>query len=337
MSGQVSAPPSEQQARRRGGLTHSWLPRGGPAAGRPAAGGPAPRRRSTAASRRTTRTGLLLISPALLFVTAFALIPLGFGVYISLTNWPLVGPYHFIGLSNYTALVHNSVFLQSIRFTLEYTGIVTVPILVFGYALAVFVRANRPGSTVFRTMIFLPYIVGLVAESFMAVVELQPDSGTVNFVLAKFGIVKASTAWLVHTGLALTAISVLVIWFASGLTMMLLMAGMQGVPVELYESARVDGASWWSAERRITIPLMRRSIALSLIISVVYSFLAFNQFFIMTDGGPGTSTESVVMAIYQTAFADFNVGLASAMSIVLIIVVGLITFIQFRYLQGDAD
>ena len=336
MSGQVSAPPSEQKARRRGGLTHSWLPRGGPAAGRPAAGGPAPRR-STAASRRTTRTGLLLISPALLFVTAFALIPLGFGVYISLTNWPLVGPYHLIGLANYTALVHNSVFLQSIRFTLEYTAIVTLPILIFGYALAVFVRANRPGSTVFRTMIFLPYIVGLVAESFMAVVELQPDSGTVNFVLAKFGIVKASTAWLVHTGLALTAISVLVIWFASGLTMMLLMAGMQGVPVELYESARVDGASWWSAERRITIPLLRRSIALSLIISVVYSFLAFNQFFIMTDGGPGTSTESVVMAIYQTAFADFNVGLASAMSIVLIIVVGLITFLQFRYLQGDAD
>lgn len=337
MSGQVSAPPSERSSRRRGGLTHSWLPRGAPTAGRPAAGGPAPRRRSTAASRRTTRTGLALISPALAFVIAFALIPLGFGVYISLTNWPLVGAYHFIGLANYTALIHNSVFLQSIRFTLEYTAIVTLPILIFGYALAVFVRANRPGSTVFRTMIFLPYIVGLVAESFMAVVELQPDSGTVNFVLAKFGIVKASTAWLVHTGLALTAISVLVIWFASGLTMMLLMAGMQGVPVELYESARVDGASWWSAERRITIPLMRRSIALALIISVVYSFLAFNQFFIMTDGGPGTSTESVVMAIYQTAFADFNVGLASAMSVVLIVVVGLITFVQFRFLQGEGD
>jgi multiple sugar transport system permease protein len=337
VSGQVSAPPSERSSRRRGGLTHSWLPRGGPAAGRPAAGGPAPRRRSTAASRRTTRTGLLLISPALLFVTAFALIPLGFGLYISLTNWPLVGAYHYIGLANYTALVHNSVFLQSIRFTLEYTAIVTVPILVIGYALAVFVRANRPGSTAFRTMIFVPYIVGLVAESFMAVVELQPDSGTVNFVLAHFGIVKASTAWTVHTGLALTAISVLVIWFASGLTMMLLMAGMQGIPVDLYESARVDGASWWSTERRITIPLLRRSIALSLIISVVGSFLAFNQFFIITDGGPGTSTESVVMAIYQTAFADFNVGLASAMSIVLIVVVGLITFLQFRYLQGDAD
>ncbi len=292
---------------------------------------------SGAQARRTTRTGLALVSPALLFVTAFALFPLGFGVYISLTNWPLVGAYHFIGLSNYESLIHNSEFLASIVFTLKYTAIVTVPIFVVGYALAVFVRSNRRGATLFRTMIFLPYIVGLVAESYMAVVELQPTSGTANFVLAKLGLASDNTAWLVHTGLALTAISVLVIWFAAGLTMMLLMAGMQGISHEIYESARVDGASWWSIERRLTIPLLRRSIALSLIISVVGSFLAFNQFFIMTDGGPGTSTVPVVMSIYQTAFAQLDVGLASAMSVVLVVVVGLITFIQFRYLQGEGD
>jgi multiple sugar transport system permease protein len=293
------------------------------------------RRRSTTEARRSTRTGLILIGPALLFVSVFALFPLGFGVYISLTDWPLVGAYHFIGLSNYQALVHNSVFLQSIVFTLKYTAIVTIPIFVVGYALAVFVRSNRPGSTVFRTMIFLPYIVGLVAESYMAVVELQPDSGTVNFVLSKFGIVKNTTAWTVHTGLALTAISILVVWFASGLTMMLLMAGMQSIPQDIYESARVDGASWWGIERRLTLPLLRRSIALSLIISVVGSFLAFNQFFIITDGGPGTSTVPVVMSIFQEAFAQMDVGLASAMSVVLVIVVGLITFVQFHFLQGD--
>jgi multiple sugar transport system permease protein len=281
--------------------------------------------------------GLLFTSPALLLVGAFALFPLGFGIYISLTNWPLVGPYHFIGLSNYSSLIHNSEFLQSIVFTLKYTAIVTIPIFVVGYALAVFVRSNRRGTTVFRTLIFLPYIVGLVAESYMALVELQPSSGSVNFVLSKLGIASATTAWTVRTGLATTAICILVIWFASGLTMMLLMAGMQSIPTDLYESARVDGASWWSAERRITMPLLRRSIALSLIISVVGSFLAFNQFFIITDGGPGTSTVPVVMSIYQTAFADTDVGLASAMSVVLVIVVGLITFVQFHYLQGDGE
>ena len=295
-----------------------------------------PHRRS-AADRRNARVGLAFTSPALLLVGAFALFPLGFGIYISLTNWPLVGPYHFIGLSNYSSLIHNSEFLQSIVFTLKYTAIVTIPIFVVGYALAVFVRSNRRGTTVFRTLIFLSYIVGLVAESYMALVELQPSSGTVNFVLSKLGIASATTAWTVRTGLATTAICILVIWFASGLTMMLLMAGMQSIPTDLYESARVDGASWWSAERRITLPLLRRSIALSLIISVVGSFLAFNQFFIITDGGPGTSTVPVVMSIYQTAFADTDVGLASAMSVVLVIVVGLITFVQFHYLQGDGE
>ena len=229
MRSDVTVPPAERPLRRRD---------------RAAQRDPGPH----AASRRNTRTGLLLISPALAFVAVFALFPLAFGIYISLTNWPLIGSYHFIGLANYTALVHNPVFLESIGFTLKYTAIVTVPIFVLGYALAVFVRSNRPGSTVFRTMIFLPYIIGLVPLSFMAVVELQPQSGTVNFVLAKLGIVKATTAWLVHTGLALTAISFLVIWFAAGFTMMLLMAGMQAIPHDIYESARVDGASWWSME-----------------------------------------------------------------------------------------
>jgi multiple sugar transport system permease protein len=307
----------------------------------PAAGAAAPRRAWRAApmpshARRDARTGMLLVSPALVVVSVFTLFPLAFGVYISLTDWPLVGSYHFIGLSNYQSLIHNTLFLQSIVFTLKYTAIVTLPILIVGYALALLVRANRPGATVFRTLVFLPFIVGLTTESYMAVVELQPTSGTANFVLAKFGIVKDTTAWLVHTGLAVTAICVLVVWFASGLTMMLLMAGMQSVPQELYESAWVDGASWWRAERSITLPLLRRSIVLSLIISVVGSFLAFNQFYIMTQGGPGTSTTPVVLSIVNTGFTSFNIGLASAMSVVLIIVVGLICFAQFHFLQrGD--
>jgi multiple sugar transport system permease protein len=308
-----------------------------PAGARQAPAGVRRTRQRSPANRRNARLGLAFTSPALLLVGAFALYPLGFGIYISLTNWPLVGAYHFIGLSNYQNLIHNSVFVHSILFTLEYTGIVTIPIFIVGYALAVFVRANRPGTTVFRTLVFVPYIVGLVAESFMALVELQPSSGTANFVLSKLHLASETTAWTVHTGLATTAICILVIWFASGLTMMLLMAGMQGIPNEIYESARVDGASWWSTEWRLTVPLLRRSIALSLIISVVGSFLAFNQFFIITDGGPGTSTVPVVMSIFQTAFADTDVGLASAMSVVLVIVVGLITFVQFHFLQGDGD
>ena len=300
-----------------------------------AKGGAAVRSARTRRERLEARAGWALVSPAIVMVAVFILFPLGFCVYISLTNWPLIGPYHFVGLANYTALPHNSVFLQSIVFTLEYTAIVTIPILVFGYLLAVFVRSNRPGASIFRTCVFLPYIVGLTTLSFLAEVELQPGYGTVNVLLAKLHLASINTIWVQNANLALVAICVLVVWLASGFTMMLLLAGMQGVPEQLYESADVDGASWWEKERLVTIPLLRRSIALSLIISVVGSILAFNQFYIITDGGPGTSTVSLVMEIYETFNTAMHVGAASAMAVVLIVVVGLITFVQFRILRAD--
>jgi multiple sugar transport system permease protein len=206
---------------------------------------------------------------------------------------------------------------------------------VVGYFLAVFVRSNRFGSTLFRTCFFLPFIIGLSTLSFLTYVELQPGFGTVNVLLSKLHIVGINTPWTASTGLALTAICILVVWFASGLTMMLLMAGMQSIPEQLYESAQVDGASWWQSERMITLPLLRRSIALSLVISVVGSLLAFNQFFIITDGGPGSSTQSVVMQIYETFNSSMSVGSASAMSVVLVVVVGLIIFLQLRFLGSD--
>lgn len=292
-------------------------------------------RPSRARARREARVAHLLIAPALAVVGVFILYPLAFGVYVSFTNWPLLGPYNFVGFSNYSALVHNTVFIHSIVFTLEYTAIVTVPILVVGYLLAVFVRSNRFGSTLFRTCFFLPFIVGLSTLSFLLYVELQPGFGTVNVLLSKLHIVGINTPWTASTGLALTAICIFVVWFASGLTMMLLMAGMQSIPEQLYESAAVDGASWWQSERMITIPLLRRSIALSLVISVIGSLLAFNQFFIITDGGPGSSTQSVVMQIYETFNSSMSVGSASAMSVVLVAVVGFIIFLQIHFLGRD--
>jgi multiple sugar transport system permease protein len=278
---------------------------------------------------------MLLVSPAFALVAVFVLFPLGFAVYISLTDWPLIGPYHFIGGRNYSFLVHDPTFLHSVLFTLLYTAIVTGPILVVGYAMAVLVRANRRGSVFFRTAFFLPFIVGLATESFMLLLELQPDSGSVDWLLGKVGLAHANTAWTVHYDLALAAICVFVIWFASGLTMMMLMAGMQGIPHELYEAADSDGATWWQKERRITLPLLRRNMALALIISVIGSFLAFNQFYILTEGGPGTSTQPVVMWIYEEAFVQYHLGYATAGALALVIVIGIISAAQFYLLRDE--
>jgi multiple sugar transport system permease protein len=292
-------------------------------------------RRRASLDRRRSRTGLRLVLPAFLVVAVFFLAPLGFAVYISLTNWPLVGSYHFVGLSNYTALVHDSVFLHALLFTVEYTAVITPCVFVFGYALAMLIRRRVTGIGFFRTVYFLPTVVGLTTISYMAVLELQPNSGIIDYVLSQLHIAASSTAWLASPGLAFIGISVLVVWSSSGLTMLILMAGMQAIPTELYEAAAVDGAGKWAREVRVTVPLLRRSIALSLIISVVGSFLAFNQFYIITGGGPGTSTATIVFWIYQVAFTQFHLGYATAMSIVLLAIVVIVSGVQFWLLRDN--
>jgi multiple sugar transport system permease protein len=304
----------------------------GAGVGSPRAG----RRRKAPLERRRARIGLGLVLPAFLVVAVFFLVPLGFAFYISLTNWPLVGAYQFIGFANYAALVHDSVFLHSLLFTIEYTAIVTPGVFLVGYGLAVLVRQRLKGIGIFRTMYFLPTVVGLTTISFMAYLELQPNSGMIDFLLSKLHIVGDSTAWLASPGLALIGISALVIWSSSGLTMIIMMAGMMAIPEDLYQAAAVDGAGRWAREWRITLPLLRRSIALSLIISVIGSILAFNQFEILTGGGPGTSTTTVVQWIYEVGFSQFHLGYATAMSIVLLIIVVLISATQFLLLR-DRD
>jgi multiple sugar transport system permease protein len=137
----------------------------------------------------------------------------------------------------------------------------------------------------------------------------------------------------VNGPLATGLICVLVIWGVSGLTMMLLMAGMQAIPREFYESSELDGAGWWRQEWEITIPVLRPTIAMAVIISVVGSLLAFTQFYILTRGGPGTDTTTVVQYIYNRAFVQLQLGAATALSIVLVVVVGLVTAAQFWLLR----
>jgi multiple sugar transport system permease protein len=293
------------------------------------------RRKRNAQRRRSARVGRLLVTPACLLVFAFVLFPLGYAVYISLTNWPLIGSYHYIGLENYRNLLHDPQFWHSIRFTGIYTAIVTPPIFLVGYGLAWLLRSNRFGAKVFRTLYFLPFVVGLTAVSFIFTIELQPGSGGVDFLLSKLGLVSSEHVWTYSYGGALVIISVIVVWFASGLTMLILTGGMQSIPRELYEAADVDGATWWSKELRITLPMLRRSIALSLIISVIGSFLAFNQFFIIAQNNSGL--ESIVEWIYQTGFENNHLGYATAMAIVLVIVIALVTAFQFWALRDTTE
>lgn len=303
----------------------------------PAPAEPAPRPRTGRHHSLThpPRVGLLLVAPALLMIAVFVLAPLLFALGISFTNWPLIGDVAPAGLTNYVNVGADAGFLQAVGYTLLYTAIVTLPILVLGYVLAVLVRSRRQGATLLRTVFFLPFVVGLSTLSFITVLEAQPTSGAINLVLATLGITDGSTAWLVDGPLATGLISALVIWGVAGLTMLLLMAGMQAIPREVYESADLDGASWWQQEWQITIPMLRRTIAVSLVISVIGSLLAFTQFYVLTSGGPGSATSTVVLYIYKRAFVQLQLGAASALSIVLVIVVALVTAVQLWLLRSE--
>jgi multiple sugar transport system permease protein len=281
------------------------------------------------------RTGLLLVAPAVLMVVVFVLAPLLFSLGISFTDWPLIGDVSPAGFANYVSIGSDAGFLRAVLYTLLYTVIVTIPLLVVGYALAVLVRSRRRGATLLRTVFFLPFVVGLTTLSLMTVLEAQPGSGAINIVLRALGITDGSTGWLVDGPLATGLVSVLIIWGVAGLTMLLLMAGMQAIPPEVYESADLDGASWWQQEWRITIPMLRRTIAMSLVISVVGSLLAFTQFYVLTDGGPGSATTTVVLYIYNRAFVQLQLGAAAALSIVLVVVVALVTALQVWLLRGE--
>jgi multiple sugar transport system permease protein len=281
------------------------------------------------------RVGLMLVAPALLMIAVFVLTPLLFALGISFTDWPLIGDVEPAGITNYLSIGSDTGFLRAVGYTLLYTAIVTLPILVLGYLLAVLVRSRRRGATLLRTVFFLPFVVGLSTLSFLTILEAQPNSGAVNLVLAALGITDGSTAWLVNGPLATGLISALVIWGVAGLTMLLLMSGMQAIPREVYESADLDGANWWQQEWQITVPMLRRTIAMCLVISVIGSLLAFTQFYVLTNGGPGSATTTVVLYIYKRAFVQLQLGAASALSIVLVIVVALVTALQLWLVRNE--
>ena len=297
---------------------------------------PASRRRPRSLTHRPA-TGVLLVAPALALVAFFALAPLVLALFISFTNWPLIGEYRFVGMDNYLQAVQDPGMWKALRYTLLYTGIVTGPILLLGYGLAVLVRSNRRGATVLRTIFFLPYVIGLTTLSYMLVLEAQPDSGVLNRILAGLGLSDGSTAWLLDGVLGTVVLSALVIWAVPGLTMILLLSAMQGVPAEVYEAADIDGASWLRREWSITVPIIRPAIGMSLIISVIGSFLAFNQFFILTKGGPGTDTTTIVGFVYNRAFVELQLGSATAISLILVVFTALVTIAQFVLLRGSDE
>ncbi|GAA5066030.1 multiple sugar transport system permease protein [Thermocatellispora tengchongensis] len=288
--------------------------------------------RSSRPGRWTGRAaqGWLYAAPTALVVGVLFLAPLVLVVWMSLHRWPLLGRPAFNAPENYTKIADNPLFPDAVLFTLKYTAIVTVLLSALALALALLVQERRKGVGFYRTAFFLPGAVGFAAAALLFYGMLNNDFGPIDPMLQALGITDEPVKWIGTPDAALFSTIALVLWRFAGFNMLILLTGLQAIPVSVYEAARVDGASRWQTFSRITLPLLRPTIALMLILSISGSLLAFDQFFIFTNGGPDNSTVSMVMVIYRDAFFRFDLGGAAALSVVLLAALVALNVFQMR-------
>ncbi len=304
--------------------------RSGPDLARPETTG-APRQTHSSPTRRPWH-GLLFVAPTGVIVLALFLVPLGILIYMSFTDWPLLGSPTLNGLANYRALPKDQLFVGAITFTLLYTLITTVVLFAIALVLVAISNSPRRGVRFYRTAYFLPYVVGTAAASAMWWVDSNDSLGVFAQVAKVTGLSKEPGLLDTPTK-ALWSTIALVVWKFIGFQVIVLLVGLQSVPVQLYEAARVDGASAWQRLRFITVPSMRPTIALLTVLSVTGSLLAFDQFYVLTHGQPHNSTVTAVLAIYNRAFESQRLGSAAAEAVVLLIALIIINSLQLWLLR----
>lgn len=294
---------------------------------------PLRRRRSpghTSASRADAWSVLVFVGPATLGFVAFVLLPLVLTIWFSFTDYGLFTAPEPAGFTNYGAMASDSrlgqVYLNTALFAL-----LAVPGNV-GLALFLAVLVNRRMPQALRLFVrsafFLPSLVGLIFVAVVWQFFFQTDSGIFNYYLGELG--ATPVPWLSSSRLAIPSIVILDIWKNVGLAMLILLAGLQGIPPVYYEASSLDGASPWRQFRSITFPLLSPQIFFVTTLYLIGALKVFDSIVVLTGGGPGDASRSVVMYIYERAFKSFDFGYASAVSVSLLAIISIITFLQFR-------
>jgi multiple sugar transport system permease protein len=278
-------------------------------------------------ARREAVEGYLFITPWLLGLIIFILAPIVVSFYFSFTDFQVVKAPIFIGLENYRRLAADDLFWQSIKVTTLYV-FTSVPLgLLLSFAVALLMNQSVRFLSLWRTIYYLPSLVPIVASTMLWLWIFNPQFGLLNTLLRFVGI--EGPLWLGHTQWALPSLILMSLWTVGG-PMLIYLAGLQGVPSELYEAAEIDGAATWAKFRSITLPLMTPIIFFNLVMNMIISFQTFVQAFIMTEGGPRYATLLYVLYLYQNAFKFFRMGYASALAWVLCLIILFLTILIFR-------
>ena len=261
-------------------------------------------KKCTAREKKNIRLGLLFISPWLIGVISFTLIPLLYAIKISLTNFSFLTGSRFIGLENYvTMLTKDPLVWKSLGITFLY-AIFAVPLqLIFGFLLANLLNQKLRGIVIFRTIFYIPCLIVVVSSTLLWKQMLETDFGIINYLLTRIGLGKVS--WLGSTGTIIASTVFISIW-QSGKMIIINLSGLQAIPTVLYEAADLDGCSKLRQVFHITLPMMSPVLFMNLLIGLIGAFKTFTQIKILTDGGPSNASLVYMLYIYKTAFVNFN-------------------------------
>lgn len=284
--------------------------------------------------RRNTLVAYAFLAPSLAVFIVFRHGPALASLLLGFSDWSLVEQPRFVGLDNYNRLLHDEVFWRSLTNTLEYALYAVPPDVLLALALALLLNQNLRGLKLFRLAYFIPVVT---ATAIVAIVWrwLYQPAGIVNGALQTLGF--PPVLWLADPDLALPAIAAMAVWKHVGFNMLIFLAGLQAIPIELEEAARIDGAGRWSIFRNVTLPLLRPIVVLATILTTIGSLQVFDAAYVMTAGGPFYATTTLVYYAYSRAFDQYQMGYASAVAFVLFSIILAVTLLQRRILKGDED
>ena len=285
--------------------------------------------RGNALRRRETLAAYGFLLPNLIGFLIFTLLPVVAALLISLTDWNLLQPPKWVGLQNFATLAQDPLFRKVLGNTAIYV-LGTVPVqMILALLVAMALNQGLPGTLFFRAAFFMPVVTSAVAIALVWRWIYNADFGVLNSFLYMFG-VSDPPNWLTSTRWALPSVMIMSVWQQIGFSMVLFLAGLQGVPEHLYEAARIDGAGPFQRFLFITVPMLTPTTFFVFVINIINSFQVFDQAFIMTGGGPANATNTIVYNIYQNAFQFFKMGYAAAMAWVLFAIIFIVTVVQFR-------
>ncbi|OMF02967.1 sugar ABC transporter permease [Paenibacillus sp. FSL H7-0942] len=271
---------------------------------------------------------VLFTLPALIPLLIFWLGPLGYIVYLSFTDWDFMSPDKlFVGLDNYSYLLTNSEFYRSLKVTLLFGLGSVIPTIVGGLALAMLMISKIKSSGIFRTLLFSPWVTPTVAVSIAWSWIFEPEVGLANLMLGWVGV--SPIGWLRDADWALVAVLIVTLWKSIGWAMVFYLVALRNLPSDLLEAASIDGANGWDKFRSITLPLISPTTFFLSIILTIQSLQAYDQINVMTQGGPAGSTRTLLYMYYQSAFESFNVGEASSIAVVIILICVLLSGVSF--------